>query len=606
MTDNMEIDSTETFFSATDQLQLIYQWARARYAAPWAVFFAVLLRVSASTGPHVQLPGVIGGRASLNLMCAFVAPSGGGKGISDKVARLAWPTEILELPIGSGEGIDETFTLRGKESQDNERVTNAIFNCPEIDILTGLESRQGSTILGKLKAFAMGEQLGSTNASKANSRNVPAHSYRGCVSVSAQPGHTGVIFSDTSGGTPQRFLWALTIDPGMPGETVADPEPLNHHLPGLLTRRHDDPNIVTEIVYGPAEIRQSIIAAHLARQRGEGDALDGHWMLTRAKVAAVLAVMHHRTVVSELDWQLSQTVMAVSDRTRDWILTEAKKAERAKVRDRAQARASGEEFYDSSRLETVKRSLLRMLERDGEQAGNVLRSRLGRREKRDLFDQAIALLEADGLVSQAPGRDKGIRYRIGGQGDQGGQGAYAQVKHPDHVGQGDHPATVTDLDSRRSHDTERPKLTAREWFDQHIAELQTAGHKTARSFAVLQAGEAAGFTKNNLRQAASAHPDVHTIDRKGGTATWSIEPGTKPARYQSAASWLDDYIDQHSSSTLDPGAVQVAAEAAGQPWHAVQRAASLSPRITSEHAHNGVKNARIWKVAAADDEGVGA
>ncbi|HMU75096.1 MAG TPA: energy transducer TonB, partial [Elusimicrobiota bacterium] len=90
---------------ATPELKTIYQWARARYAAPWAVFFAVLLRVSASTGPHVQLPGVIGGRASLNLLCAFVAPSGGGKGISDKVARLAWPANIKELPIGSGEGI---------------------------------------------------------------------------------------------------------------------------------------------------------------------------------------------------------------------------------------------------------------------------------------------------------------------------------------------------------------------------------------------------------------------------------------------------------------------------------------------------------------------
>ncbi|CAM5742462.1 hypothetical protein MAUB1S_01528 [Mycolicibacterium aubagnense] len=60
--------------------------------APWAVFGAVLLRVAASTGPHVQHPGVIGGRASLNMMATFVAPSGGGKGISDKVARLAWPT----------------------------------------------------------------------------------------------------------------------------------------------------------------------------------------------------------------------------------------------------------------------------------------------------------------------------------------------------------------------------------------------------------------------------------------------------------------------------------------------------------------------------------
>ncbi|WP_210686364.1 hypothetical protein [Mycolicibacterium sp. GESEQ-9] len=401
--------SDNEFFNATDELRTIYQWARARYAAPWAVFFAVLIRVAASVGPHVRLPGVIGGQASLNLLVAFVSMSGGGKGISDKVGRLAWPAPILELPLGSGEGIAETFTLRGKESEDNERIIAAIFNCSEIDILTGLESRQGSTILGTLKAFAMGEQLGSTNASKANSRNVPAHSYRGCVSVGAQPGHTGVIFKDTSGGTPQRFLWALTVDPDMPAEATPDPQPLDTQLPLW----GPDSDGVVEVQYGPDEIRETIIAAHLARQRGEGDALDGHWMLTRLKVAAVLALMHHRIVVSELDWQLSATVMAMSDTTRDWIVTEAKRAERAKVRDRALARAVGDEFYDASRLETVKRSIMRMLERDGEQAGGDLRRRLGKREKRELFDQAIALLENEGAVSARPGEHNSVRYRIG-------------------------------------------------------------------------------------------------------------------------------------------------------------------------------------------------
>ena len=409
----MTDDLTTKFFleSDSEQLQKIYYWARARYAAPWAVFFAVLLRVAASVGPHVRLPGVIGGHASLNLLCAFVSPSGGGKGISDKVARLAWPlpSKIVELPIGTGEGIAETFTMRGKEDQDNERITSAIFNCTEIDILTGLESRQGSTILGTLKAFAMGEQLGSTNASKANSRNVPAHSYRGCLSVGAQPGHTGVIFNDVTGGTPQRFLWAMTIDPDMPAVVTPDPPPLDTTLPSWAT----DPSAVVEIIYGHAEITAAIISAHLARQRGEADALDGHAMLTRCKVAAALAIMHQRSVVSERDWQLSEVVMAVSGRTRSWLVEQARLAAQAKVRDRATTRAAGDEFYDASRLETVKRSILRMLERDGEQAGGDLRRRLGKREKRELFDQAIHLLENAGLVSSSPGEHNSIRYRIG-------------------------------------------------------------------------------------------------------------------------------------------------------------------------------------------------
>lgn len=579
------IDESD-FWSTTDELAQIHQWARARYAAPWAVFFAVLLRVTASTGPHVQLPGVIGGRASLNLLCAFVAPSGGGKGISDKVARLAWPASIKELPIGSGEGIAETFTMRGKESEDNERVTNAIFNCPEIDILTGLESRQGSTILGTLKAFAMGEQLGSTNASKANSRNVPAHSYRGCLSVSAQPGHTGVIFADASGGTPQRFLWALTIDPDMPDNPVADPEPLNYALPGLLTRRHDDPDIVTEIVYGPDQIRKEIIAAHLARQRGEGDALDGHWMLTRLKTAAAIAIMHHRTVISDLDWQLSETVMAVSDRTRNWIVQQAQHAARAKIRDRAAARAAGEEFYDSSRLETVKRSILRMLERDGEQAGGDLRRRLGKREKRELFDQAVALLEGEGLVSARPGEHNSMRYRIGSP--------VTNEVTPQKASSGgvttevtrDHSASVTDLDTRRSGEPDHPKRSCREVLDAHIAERLAAGDQTTDLFAVVAAGEQGGHLRQSMIAEASKHPGMIITERRGGNTVWWIDPAQEPAkRWRPVSEWISSYLNPVPDGTvIDRADFKAKGLAEGYAWENLRKAVKDHPHVVAVSA----------------------
>jgi hypothetical protein len=572
-------DQTTAFFleSDSDQLAKIYWWARARFAAPWAVFFAVLLRVAASVKPNVQLPGIIGGRASLNLLCAFVSPSGGGKGISDKVGRLAWPVPIVELPIGSGEGIAETFTLRGKESEDNERITAAIFNCSEIDILTGLESRQGSTILGTLKAFAMGEQFGSTNASKANSRNVPAHSYRGCVSVGAQPGHTGVIFGDTSGGTPQRFLWALTIDPHMPATVTADPDPLDTTMP----KWEPGPDGVVEIVYGPREITETIIAAHLARQRGEADALDGHAMLTRCKVAAIIAIMHGRSVVSQWDWDRSADVMAASDRTRDWIVDEAKKATRAKARERAIARAVGEEFYDHSRLETVKRSILRMLERDGEQAGNVLRMRLGRKEKRELFDQAISLLEEAGAVEPVPGLQKGTRYRLGGQGDHPGQGAYTQVNRPDHDGQGDHPVNVTDLDSRRSPELHQPKLTAPQVLENHLIQERAAGKTTTDSFAIQQAFmRHSHLSDQSRRQAIHANPDLKPARRQGGDVTYSIIPGQE-VRCENTRTWIDDWLTANppAGGVIDKAAMQADAKAADITWDAITKAARQHPRI---------------------------
>ena len=593
----IDAELTHQFFleSDSDQLRKIHQWGRARYAAPWAVFFAVLLRVAASIPPHVQLPGVIGGRASLNLLCAFVSPSGGGKGISDKVGRLAWPTPILELPIGSGEGIAETFTLRGKESEDNERVTAAIFSCPEVDILTGLESRQGSTILGTLKAFAMGEQFGSTNASKANSRNVHAHSYRGCLSVGAQPGHTGVIFNDVTGGTPQRFLWALTIDPDMPATVTPDPEPLDTELP-LWVPNNDG---VVELHYGHADIRETIIAAHLARQRGEADALDGHAMLTRLKVAAVIAIMHGRSVVSEWDWQRSAEVMAVSDSTRDWIVSEARRAARAKARERAMTRAAGEDFYDASRLETVKRSIMRMLERDGEQQGNVLRSRLGRKEKRELFDQAVALLEADGLVSSIPGLQKGLRYRIGGQGDHNGQGGFTQFRDPDQVGQGDHHGTVNGLDSRSSVGSGRPKLSARQWLQEYVAELREEGRTTVAASEVLDAGEAAGHTRGSLTTARTKIKGITVADRSSDNSVWSIVPGAAPT-YVSAAGWVASYLDSLPVETefIDRDHLYAAAAVAKHSQIAVRNALNVSDRVDSVPPPSGSQSRRdrIWRI----------
>ncbi|WP_276822171.1 hypothetical protein [Mycolicibacterium mageritense] len=406
----------DEFFDATPELRTIYQWARARYAAPKGVLGSTMLRVAASTEPGLQLPGVIGGPASLNMAVVLVSQSGGGKGACDRTGAQAWPASIIERPIGSGEGIAATFMPPKKEGVTP--VTRAILSVPEIDTLAGMAARQGNILLAQLKSALMGELLGQSNASEATTRIVQGHTYRCCLSIGAQPGHTGVLFNDASGGTPQRMIWLPTTDPDMPADQTPDPEPLNVDLPAWARQG----GVIT---YGPPEIRETIIKAHLARQRGEGDALDGHALLTRCKVAAVLAVLHHRSVVSELDWELSATVMKWSDSTRDWILEQARQAARAKVRERAIARAVGDEVYDNRLLEGVKRSILRTLERDGEQAGNVLRSRMGKRDRRDMFDQAIALLEHEGLVVSTA-VERGTRYRLSGvQGELAVQGAYS-------------------------------------------------------------------------------------------------------------------------------------------------------------------------------------
>lgn len=502
--------------SGSEQLEKIYWWARARYAAPWAVFFGVLLRVAASVPSFVQLPPVIGGRASLNLFCAFVGRSGSGKGVSDQVARAAWPTEIIELPIGSGEGIAERFA-RGEPGATGLPV---IFTVSEIDKLTGIAGRAGSILLAELKAAAMGEPIGQANAYEDTSRIVPAHSYRMCLSVGAQPGHTGVIFNDTTGGTPQRFLWAPTTDPDMPEAVTDPPDPLNTVLPSW-ERGKDG---VVEIVYGPSDIKQTVVAAHLARQRGEGNALDGHLLLMRCKVAALLALMHGRVEVTLWDWEKSADVMAVSERTRTELVEYADQATLERARREGEKRAVMSEAQDEFALNSAKTSIVRFLE-VGDQAGGDMKRRLGSSTgRRKFFDSAIAELIEERVIEGFP-VPGGTRYRLtaAGHGDQFGHPAELQVKGGDHAGHGDHGRSVTALGDRRAGKAGKPKLSCQKWFNQHVADLVRVGETTVEAAAVYNAGRAAGYSDNSLYVAKTKRPDIAVTERRGRNGcTWLL------------------------------------------------------------------------------------
>ncbi|CDQ45689.1 hypothetical protein [Mycolicibacterium neoaurum] len=512
------IDAPEEFFlnSGSDQLEKIYRWARARYAAPWAVFFGVLLRVAASVPPSVQLPPVIGGRASLNLFCAFAGKSGSGKGVSDNVARAAWPDDIIELPIGSGEGIAEQFS-RGKAGAAGIPV---IFTASEIDKIAGIAGRAGSILLAELKAAAMGEPIGQANAKEDTTRIVVAHSYRMCLSVGAQPGHTGVLFNDTTGGTPQRFLWAPTTDPSMPDTATEPPPPLDTALP--IWEPGEDG--VVEVVYGPPEIKQTIVAAHIARQRGEGNALDGHILLMRCKVAALLGIMHGRVEVNQWDWDMSAEVMAVSEQTRTELVDHGTKAAIEQARREGEKRAAINEAQARYALESVKASIVRFLA-VGEQAGGDLKRRLGSSTgRRKFFDEAIAELIDENAIE--PVRvTGGTRYRLihCGHGDQTGHPTNSHVKAGDRPGHGDHGGSATDPDNHQEEKAGKATLSCQKWFDQHIAERVAAGETIVESSAVYDAGRAAGYSDGSLYVAKTKRRDIPVADRRGRKGcTWSL------------------------------------------------------------------------------------
>lgn len=585
----------DEFWSATDQLRIIHGWARARYAAPWAVLGAVLLRVAATTEPHVQLPGLIGGRASLNLMCAFVSASGGGKGISDKVARLVWPADINERPIGSGEGIAETFRPPAKEGADDERITRAIINVPEIDTLAGLADKQGSILLATIKSVAMGELIGQANASKATTRIVPAHSYRCCIGLGVQYGHGAVIFNDTTGGTPQRVLWFPTTDPTMPSEAPDDPPPLNTRVP-MWAPNTDG---VVEIIYGPDEIRQTVIEAHLSRQRGEAEALDGHALLTRCKVAAALAIMQHRSTVSALDWKLSEVVMQVSNRTRDGLIEHARRATRAKVRERAMSRVYGEEVVDDRRAEVVRRRIMKILS-EGPASHGTVHSRIGKREYKELFPGVIAsLLQSREVLSEDTQRGK--RYSLS-DGVNPDPGVKIDNSRSDALTPGvkvEPTGTVTDIDSRRSHEP-HTKLPVRQWLQQHIAELHSRGAQQINSRPVFAAGEAEGYGLQALRDARYALGIDIVAKLPDGSSEWWIDPTTPAPRKQTIAEWADNYLRSLTDgAVVDIDDVKARGEAAGHSWESLRRIIVSRSDIAADDRGRG---GTTWTIVRPDGE----
>ncbi|MBP2450507.1 hypothetical protein [Mycolicibacterium lutetiense] len=585
----------DEFWSATDQIKLIHQWARASYVAPWALLCAVLLRVIASTGHPVMLPGPPA-PASLNMGLVLIGRSGSGKGVTDKLSRVVWPADIHEEGLGSGQGIAELF----KEQKDPEdRITRALISVSEIDHLSALNAGQGNNTRAAIKAALTGDRLGSKGASSATSRSVPADSYRLCLSISAQFGHCGVLLDDVSGGTPQRQLWVLVTDPDMPEEPGPTPDRvLDTALPSWALSGSQ-----TLIQYGTPEIREYVAAGLLANQRGQLDAIDGHRTLTRLKVAAALAILDHRMVVSGVDWELSDHIMAKSDATRAAVLEYDRQAARAKLREKSIAKAVGEEIIDDRRTEVVRRRIFRILS-EGPATHGTVHSRIGKREYKELFPDVIASLLRSGevLAEELP---RGKRYSLS-TGVKVDPRVKDDIPSSDRLTLGvkvDPGATITDLDSRRSHDSERPKVSCRKWFEEYVSKALASGATRLNPFAVIAAGEAYGYKEQNIRVAASAHADITAV-RDERTTWWSLTG----ERLFGPSKVLTDYLEQLPANTteVDQNDYYAYAERNGIERTLARKTAVKSELIESVPAHGASQSERRWLIrppVAAPAEG---
>ncbi|MDO5068406.1 MAG: hypothetical protein Q4D96_14100 [Propionibacteriaceae bacterium] len=414
-------DAERDFWQARDVLKHIRRHAYARMTAPWAVLGNCMLRAVGAIPHHVVLPPTVGGVGSLNLLVGLVGPSGAGKGASEAAAADActWPM-LHTAPLGSGEGITHAYAhpkpapKKGEPPHDDPLVwdhRSVLFTSPEIDQVAAIQSRRGSTLMAQLRSAYSGERLGMQYADSTRRIILPAHSYRLGLSVGIQPERADWLLADAEagGGTPQRFLWLPVTDPRISATPPAGNGPwpwtaplgAARLIPGASQDRHG--RTVIEI---PEEATVRIREAHAARARGEGDALDGHALYTRLKVAAALAVLDQRLQVVEEDWALAGTVMQVSDATRSLVQARvrawASQLLEGRAKQEARRQAITEETLAEEGAKRVARTVARAVRKVGEMSRSVARKAVAAKD-RHLFDDALLRLVEAGQVTISEG-----------------------------------------------------------------------------------------------------------------------------------------------------------------------------------------------------------
>lgn len=410
---------TEDIWQARRIFGAIRNIAWERMVGPWAVLGGVLAQVACRVGPHMQLPPTVGGHASLNLFIGLVGPSGGGKGAATATAEelLGVKGRIPTKKLGTGQGIDASFTAQHPKEGAIQFNDVALFTVGEIDTLAAHSQMNGSTLLSTMREVYDGAALGAHYAAKEKRRPVGSHRYRAAIIAGIQPARAGVLLGDADGGTPQRWLWLPTNDVNpdppssrfvaplsdgwwtdydvwMPNGENPDDEPIEYREPKLIP-------ICKAARDAIRAHRRRIVSMSLVEQ---AEGLGGHALLTRLKVAALLGFMEKRAEVLDEDWELAGVIMTQSERTRsvcqDVMNQNAAKSSIGRGKARAlQAIAEQEEAEDleGKKVERLAARLLKKLQGTGTPMTRGQLNVVAARDRKWL-DQALGVMVEQGLA----------------------------------------------------------------------------------------------------------------------------------------------------------------------------------------------------------------
>jgi hypothetical protein len=418
----------ENFWNAREELALVRKWAQARMVSPMAALGEVLAEVVCHTPPFVQLPPLVGGNGTLNMLIALTGHSGTGKGGASGVAldviRCDGPMDMQRIPVGSGEGIPKAFGYMHYDAESKlyelaRTSYSAIIEVKEIDSLTAINSRTGSTLTAQLRQFYSGEQLGYWYADIKRRVIIPAHSYRGCVVAGVQPGCGAVILNDTDSGFAQRWLWLPATDPDAPVTAPREPGTIiSWKVPDCVLDwkpGRNKPYFIEVCQKATDKIR----SARLPVLRGETDGLEGHKLYTRLKVAAALALLDGGTEVNDEDWDLAGYLIHVSDgvrnRAEEELRRKAVKAAHTQGRMEGVRAVAASETTHKLTNDRIGKKVIELMP-DGHEwaSGRDIKNKIAARDRELLPEVLSELVEAGKLESRKVTYrgQEGVQHRI--------------------------------------------------------------------------------------------------------------------------------------------------------------------------------------------------
>ncbi|MFJ2719023.1 hypothetical protein [Streptomyces sp. NPDC087437] len=335
-----------TFWAASPALGQIQQMARARRTSPDAVLHALLARVAAMADPTVRAASGIHSPATLGWYCGLFGPPGTGKGQAEKAAKALGPfpqTDLAHIDISTGQGVIAAY-LELKDDPDDDKGKKKILVqstargyalATEGSVLDSMaQMSAGATLNGVLCKAWMSERQGTSNADLERRRSLPEDSYTLSMSLGVQEEPAAKLLEMGSIGLPQRLAWAHSrLSRDTPRERPEETGPVF-----VTTRRGEDVPVTTWVstlrnttIRVPARATQELddLALEIAFGRGEEFPLDTHEPLWRLKGAALLALLHGRTTVSEEDWDLAAVMWKTSRKVRDCVQEAARRRLRA-------------------------------------------------------------------------------------------------------------------------------------------------------------------------------------------------------------------------------------------------------------------------------------